>query len=115
MYGDPNDTSFQARLMQSRTPPLGSHDSYSQEQSVKKTTLTKSMSCGEALKGFKDSELDPVPEAREDTNEDGTFISSPKGSKLKNTKNFTTSFDKSSTENSNSVDTPNRRSGPASK
>ena len=94
-------------MNQSRTPPLGSHDSYNAEPSVKKTTLTKSMSCGEALKNFKDSELDPVPEAREDTNEDGTFISSPR-SKLKNTKNFTTSFDKSSTEHSNSVDTPNR-------
>ena len=68
------------------------------------------MSCGEALKNFKDGELDTVPEAREETNEDGTFVSSPHS---KNFKTFATSFDKSSTENS--VDTPNRKSGPSSK
>ena len=71
------------------------------------------MSHKEAPKNFKDSELDPVPEAREDTNEDGTFISSPNSKRRTFAKNFTTSFDKSSTENS--VDTPNRKSGPTSK
>ena len=101
--------------MQSKTPPLGSYDSYSQsqEQSVRKTTLTKSMTCGEAqMKNFNNSELDPVPEAREETNEDGTFVSSPNSKQKTFVKNYTTSVLKSSTENS--VDTPKRQSGPAS-
>ena len=72
------------------------------------------MTCGEAqMKNFNNSELDPVPEAREETHEDGTFISSPANSKQKTfVKNYTTSVLKSSTENS--VDTPKRKSGPAS-
>ena len=101
--------------MPSKTPPLGSYDSYSQsqEQSVRKTTLTKSYTCGvDQMKNFNNnSELDPVPEAREETNEDGTFVSSPNSKQKTFVKNYTTSVLKTST--TNSVDTPKRQSGPA--
>ena len=100
--------------MPSKKPSLGSYDSYSQsqEQSFKKPILTKSLTCGEGqMKNFNNnSELDPVPEAKEETNE-GTFVSSPNSKQKTFVKsNYTTSVLKSSTENS--VDTPKRQSGP---